>query len=31
MTAHLDFKDTLMYLDNPNYKPGYDGQILEIK
>ena len=31
MTAHLDFKDTFKYLDNPNYMPGYDGQILEIK
>ena len=31
MTAHLDFKDTFNYLDNPNYMPGYDGQILEIK
>ena len=31
MTAYLDFKDTFMYLDNPNYMPGYDGQILEIK
>ena len=31
MTAHLDFKNTFIYLDNPNYMPGYDGQILEIK
>ena len=31
MTAHLDFIDTFKYLDNPNYMPGYDGQILEIK
>ena len=31
MTAHLDFKETFKYLDNPNYMPGYDGQILEIK
>ena len=31
MTAHLDYKDTLNYLENENYMPAYDGQILEIK
>ena len=30
MTAHLDYKDTLNYLENENYMPAYDGQILEI-
>ena len=30
MTAHLDYKDTLKYLDNENYMPAYDGQILAI-
>ena len=28
MTAHLDYKDTINYLDNKNYMPAYDGQIL---
>jgi len=27
----LDYKDTLNYLENENYMPAYDGQILEIK
>ena len=30
MTAHLDYKDTIKYLDNENYMPAYDGQILDI-
>ena len=30
MTAHLDYKDTINYLDNSNYMPSYDGQILEL-
>ena len=30
MTAHLDYKDTLKYLDNESYMPAYDGQILDI-
>ena len=30
MTAHLDYKDTINYLDNKNYMPAYDGQILEL-
>ena len=30
MTAHLDYKDTLNYLENDNYMPAYDGQILEV-
>ena len=30
MTAHLDYKDTIKYLDNERYMPAYDGQILDI-
>ena len=30
MTAHLDYKDTLNFLENKNYMPAYDGQILDI-
>ena len=30
MTAHLDYKDTIKYLDNENYMPAYDGLILDI-
>ncbi|MDB0033933.1 MBL fold metallo-hydrolase [Alphaproteobacteria bacterium] len=30
MTAHLDYQDTLKYLDNENFMPAYDGQILDI-
>ena len=30
MTAHLDYKETLNHLENENYMPAYDGQILEI-
>jgi len=30
MTAHLDFNETLKYLNNENYMPAYDGQILDI-
>ena len=30
MTAHLDYQETLKYLDNENYMPAFDGQILEI-
>ena len=30
MTAHLDYKETLNHLENENYIPAYDGQILEI-
>ena len=29
MTAHLDFNETLKFLNNENYMPAYDGQILE--
>jgi phosphoribosyl 1,2-cyclic phosphate phosphodiesterase len=31
MTVHLDYKDTLNHLENENYMPAYDGQILEIQ
>ena len=30
MTAHLDYQETLKYLDNQNFLPAYDGQILDI-
>ena len=30
MTAHLDYKETLNLLENENYMPAYDGQILEM-
>jgi hypothetical protein len=30
MTAHLDYQETLKYLDNQNFVPAYDGQILDI-
>ena len=30
MTAHLDFDETSRYLNNVNYLPAYDGQIIDI-
>ena len=28
MTAHLDYEKTLIFLNNPNYSPSFDGQVI---